>query len=86
MFIEADMACATGFGLLPDCDCPHEHWHVGQGRCCLDIHFESDGSCHVLLLGDESFEDDTTFTGLGSIDEARPLALAWAAPKIGEVL
>lgn len=79
-----DMQCAADFGLLPECACPYQHWHIGQSGCCLDIHFEADGSCHAILFTGDGDEDETLFHGLSSIEQARPLAMAWAAPIIGE--
>ena len=82
MHAELNMACAEQFGMLPDCNCPHEHWHIGQARFCLDLHFEDDGSCHVLLMDDDGEDIETDFTGHASIDTVRPLALAWASLKV----
>lgn len=75
-----DMRCAELFGYTPDCGCPHEHWHVGKAGCCLDVHFEADGSAHVILdAGD--FDDETTFRGLTDIDAARAAAFQWFESK-----
>jgi hypothetical protein len=76
MKITLEMQCAMDFGLVPECGCPHEHWHIDN--CCLDIHFEPDGQCHVLLYAEEDEEAETHFEGVTSIDQARPLAMAWA--------
>ncbi len=60
--------------LKPDCDCPHEHWHVLHH--CLDIHFEPDGSAHVLLIGEDEWD---FFVNPGAtMDQARSAAFSWA--------
>jgi hypothetical protein len=78
-----DMECPVEFGTVPDCDCAYEHWHIGVGHC-LDIHFEPDGSIHVLLGGGD-FENETVLHG-PSLDAVRDEAFAWAAPLIGEAV
>lgn len=75
MKAELDMQCPQEFGTMPECDCPFEHWHING--VCLDIHFEDDGSCHVLIDSGEA-DDEMTLEGMASLDEARPLAFAWA--------
>lgn len=67
----------------PDCDCPFEHWHIGQINACLDVHFEDDGSVHCILdVGD--WDTEVTFDGIADMQTARIAAFAWAAPLIGE--
>ena len=83
MLTRLDMQCAIDFGITPDCDCAHEHWHLGDAGTCLDLHLEDDGSCHVILFLEED-EIHTHYVGLTSIDQVRPLAMVWAAPFIGE--
>lgn len=78
-----DMDCPVENSTLPDCDCPYEHWHVGIGGCCLDIHVEENGDLHVTLNAGD-WDADTTFRGVTTIEQARPLAFAWAGQQIGE--
>jgi len=80
---ELDMQCPIDFGTTPDCDCPYEHWHVGQAGTCLDIHFEADGSVHVTLDSGE-WDAETTIHGAASLDDVRDDAFVWAASKIME--
>lgn len=76
------MECAEEFGIKPDCDCPHEHWHLVDFGACLDIHFEPDNSVRILLLGSEEFEAETTLTNIPTIAGARGPAFAWAETKL----
>jgi len=79
------MECPPFFGTMPDCDCPWEHWHIGNAGCCLDVHFEEDRSVHVILQAGD-LEHETTLHGVPDLGRARELAFAWAAPLIGEVV
>lgn len=78
-----DMQCPVEFDTLPDCTCPHEHWHIGHAGCCLDIHFEEDGSVHVTLDAYD-WQDEIVLHGVSTLAEASAIALAWGAGKIGE--
>lgn len=82
MKAELAMSCPEEFGFLPDCDCPYEHWHLPEYGACLDVHFEPDNSVHVLILGDETFEAQTTFQGIPDMIQARAKAFAWAETKL----
>lgn len=69
--------------VAPDCDCPFEHWHVGEAPTCLDIHFEEDGSVHARIdAGD--WEAEVFFKDVHAMEQARVLAFEWAASKLGE--
>jgi hypothetical protein len=58
----------------PECDCPLIHLHVDG--VCLEVHYEPDGSVHVLSdAGD--WQDETTLLGCRDLADARDLALAW---------
>lgn len=72
------LICPTSMRTLPDCDCPFEHWHVGHGGVCLDVHLEEDGTTHAILdAGD--WQEEVTGRGHSSIEEAREWALQWAS-------
>jgi hypothetical protein len=76
---ERDDQCNVEFGTVPDCDCPHEHWHVNG--VCLDVHIEEDGTGHIIL----TLEDDPIelqISGVANIDEARAIGWAWAAKRL----
>lgn len=73
-----DDQCNVEFGTVPDCDCPHEHWHIGG--VCLDVHIEEDGSGHSILGNDDW---QLGVKGVESIDEMRAIAFAWASQKYG---
>jgi len=66
--------CEEEFDTAPDCECPHEHWHVGRAGACLVLHIEDDGSGHIVLdWGDDS--RSLSVTGVRSLDELRDMAL-----------
>lgn len=73
-----DDQCNVEFGTVPDCDCPHEHWHIGG--VCLDVHIEDDGSGHSIL-GNDDWQLEVK--GVESIDEMRAIAFAWSSQKYG---
>ncbi len=57
----------------PECACPYVHLHVDG--CCLEAHYEPDGSVHVLAdAGD--WNDETTIQAT-DLDDARRQALEW---------
>jgi hypothetical protein len=57
----------------PECDCPMRHMHVDG--VCLEVHYEPDGSVHVLAdAGD--WQDETSLAA-PDLDDACQQALAW---------
>jgi hypothetical protein len=77
---ERDDQCNIEFGTVPDCNCPHEHWHVNG--VCLDVHIEEDRSGHIIL----TVEDDPielSVGGLKDFAELRGIAFAWATCRLG---
>jgi hypothetical protein len=69
--------CCLENGTQPDCACPHEHWHVGAAaNCCLDVHFEEDGSAHIWFDWGDA-EREITVQGIAEINEARAIAFGW---------
>lgn len=69
--------CCDEMRTNPECDCPHEHWHIGAAAgSCLDVHLEDDGSAHIIFdCGDDNRE--LTVKGVNGIEEARALAFGW---------
>ncbi len=69
--------CCAENGTVPDCACPHEHWHIGAAAgSCLDVHLEEDGSAHITFdWGD--CEREILVTGIAGMDEARAIAFGW---------
>lgn len=69
--------CCAENGTVPDCPCPHEHWHLAAAAgSCLDVHLEEDGSAHITFdWGDDSRE--LIATGVDGLAEARSLAFGW---------
>lgn len=74
-FVRDDL-CNVEFGTVPDCDCPHEHWHFCG--VCLDVHIEEDGSGHSIL-GNDDWQLEVR--GVANLDEMRAIAFAWAKQK-----
>lgn len=71
-----DDQCNVEFGTVPDCDCPHEHWHVGG--ICLDVHIEEDRTGHAIL-GNDDWQLEVS--GVENLDEMRAIAFAWTSQK-----
>jgi hypothetical protein len=60
----------------PECDCPVAHLHLDY--VCVDVHFEADGSVHVLAdAGD--WQMDTDLIGVADLEDAKTKAIAWFA-------
>lgn len=70
--------CNVEFGTVPDCDCPHEHWHVNGD--CLDVHVEEDGSGHAIIGNDDC---QLEVRGISGLDEMRAIAFTWALHRHG---
>jgi len=79
-----DALCNREMGTEPDCDCAHEHWHIGAAGACLDIHVEPEGWTHCILdLGDVGHEIE--LHGITTLDQARGIAFLWAATITGDL-
>lgn len=77
-----DMQCPVEFGTMPDCKCPHEHWHIGPAGACVDIHVEDEGYTHVMLdMGDLGHE--VHLHGVSTLEAAKPIAFLWASTVLG---
>lgn len=80
--------CCIENGTMPDCSCPHEHWHIGAAAgSCLDMHLEEDGSVHITLAwGDDDRELEAK--GAVGVHEARAIAFGWLYgvwPQVGQL-
>jgi hypothetical protein len=71
--------CAADYAPNPPCDCPRVHYHVN--RCCLEVHYEPDGTVHAIL-DDGANTEETSFSDRPDWWAARQAALLWAQPFV----